>query len=134
MSFVSILTIDGNEKERKYYVHRLKISSPDYQIFEAVDGQSGLELFHSRPFDCVILDLSLPDISGIEILIKLVPIPSKPEIPVIALYQFPSQALFEVAMQNGAYVCLHKTATSVDLLNKTVMKAISAIRRSNSKP
>jgi len=130
MSVVSILIIDGDDEERGYYIDRLKLSSPDYQIFEAADGQSALELIHSRSFDCVILDLSLPDISGFEILIKLVPTANKPEIPVIALYKIPFVALFEVAMKNGAYACIHKAAASGDVLDKTISKAISRITRS----
>jgi DNA-binding response OmpR family regulator len=130
MSAVSILIIDGDDTARQYYADRLKLSSTDYQVFEARDGQSALQLIGSRSFDCVILDLSLPDISGFEILIKLVPIASKPELPVIVLYKIPTVALFEVAIQNGAYVCLHKASVSGDLLEGTILKAISAIPRS----
>jgi two-component system response regulator HydG len=130
VSGVSVLIIDGDDTGRQYHADRLKLSSPDYQVFEARDGQSALELIHSRPFDCVILDLTLPDMSGFEILIKLVPLARKPEIPVIVLYKIPSVAIFEVAMQNGAYACLHKAATSGDLLDRTIVKAISTITRS----
>jgi PleD family two-component response regulator len=132
VSPVSILIIDGDDTAREYHVDRLKLSSADHQVFEATDGQSALELIRSRTFDCVILDLSLPDISGFEILVKLVPIASKPEIPVILLYKIPSVALFEVAMQNGAYACIHKAAVSGDLLDRTVSKALAAIPRSKT--
>lgn len=129
MSGVSVLIVDADDTTRQYHADRLKLSSADYQVFEATDGQSALKLINSRSFDCVILDLSLPDMSGFEILIKLVPIARKPEIPVIVLYKIPSVTLFEVAMQNGAYACIHKAAVSGDLLDRTILKAISAIPR-----
>jgi PleD family two-component response regulator len=132
VSAVSILIVDGDDTARQYHADRLKLSSADYQVFEATDGQAALELLQSRSFDCVILDLSLPDISGFEILMKLVPIASKPEIPVIVLYKIPSVALFEVAKQNGAYACIHKAAVFGDLLDRTVLKAVSAIPRSKN--
>lgn len=129
MSAVSVLIVDGDDTARQYHADRLKLSSADYRIFEATDGQSALELINSHSFDCVVLDLCLPDISGFEILVKLVPIASKPVIPVIVLYKIPSVALFEVAMQNGAYACMHKAAISGDQLDRTILKAISRIPR-----
>jgi CheY-like chemotaxis protein len=57
----SILLIDDNDKDRQYYTHRLKVSSPhDYVIFEATTGQVGLDIFKAHRIDCVILEFSLP--------------------------------------------------------------------------
>jgi DNA-binding response OmpR family regulator len=61
-----ILLIDGNDKDRLYYDHQLKLSSSDYTILEAATGQTGLELCKSQPVDCVILEPSLPDVSGFD--------------------------------------------------------------------
>lgn len=109
----SILLIDDNDKDRQYYTHRLKVSSPyDYVIFEAVTGQAGLDLFKAHPIDCVILELGLPDMSGFEVLIKLVPIAQRPEIPVVVLTRFSNGSLIQVACQNGAFAALYKSPTS----------------------
>jgi len=129
----SILFIDGHGKDRQYYAHRLKVSSPDCEIFEASTGQAGLDLYKSRSIDCVILELGLPDMSGFEVLTKLVPIARRPEVPVIVLTKFDNQALLEVAAKNGALVTLQKSTTSGDDLDRVVLKAIATIQREGKK-
>lgn len=130
----SILLIDDNDKDRRYYTHRLKVSSPyDYVIFEAVTGQAGLDLFKAHPIDCVILELGLPDMSGFEVLIKLVPIAQRPEIPVVVLTRFSNGSLIQVACQNGAFAALYKSPTSGDDLDMVVHKALATIPRDHKK-
>src|SRR5512141_3028132 len=101
----SVLLIDGSQKQRAYWSDQLKGCSPDYQIIEAADGQSGLDIYRSRQIDCVVLELSLPDQSGFQTLINLVPIASKPQIAVIVLTLITQQEIWELAKQNGAYAC-----------------------------
>jgi DNA-binding NarL/FixJ family response regulator len=124
-----ILLIDDHEKDRQYYAHRLKVSSPDRVIFEAPTGQAGLDLFKVYPIDCVILELALPDISGFVVLAKLIPIARRPQIPVVVLTEFSNQGLLEVAVTNGAFVSLPKITTYGDALDQVVHKAIATIPR-----
>lgn len=130
---VSILLIDPNETDRQYYSQRLTVSSPDYQIFEATNGQTGLRLYQSCSIDCVVLELALPDMSGFEILVKLVPIAHHPEIAVIVLTHLPNAVLLDLALKNGAMAGLYKPRTSGDILNETVLKAVSKVQRDRKK-
>ena len=98
-------------------------------IFEAPTGQAGLDLYNSQSIHCVILELGLPDMSGFEVLTKLVPIARRPEVPVIVLTKFDNQALHEVAAKNGALVTLQKSITSGEDLDRVVLKAIATIQR-----
>ena len=125
----SILLIDGHHTDRQYYAHRLQVSSSDYVIVEAQTGQTGLDLYHSQPIDCVILELGLPDMSGFEVLTKLVPIARRSAIPVIVLTKFTNQALLHVATMNGAFVALQKHATAGDHLHEVVSTALATILR-----
>jgi DNA-binding NarL/FixJ family response regulator len=122
-----ILLIDGNDKDRLYYAHQLKLSSSGYTILEAATGQTGLELYKSQPVDCVILELSLPDVSGFEVLTELVPITWRPQIPVVVLTRFNNEALLKVAKMDGAFVTLQKDNTSGDELDKVIHNAIATI-------
>ena len=124
-SVKSILFIEDNEKVRRYYTEHL-ISH--YRIIHhAATGQIGLDFYRSHTIDCVILDLSLPDMSGFEVLAKLIPVPSWPRVPVVILTSHDSGALLEVAKVNGAFAGLLKGDTSGDDLAKVVVKAMAAI-------
>jgi len=125
----SILLVDANHKDRDYYAQRLRISSPDYDVVHATTGQSGLDLCARQPIDCVILEIDLPDMSGFEVLTKLVPRVHHPEIAVIVLTRIPNQFLLELALKNGAQAAFHKTMTCGDILDKAILKAISIVQR-----
>lgn len=101
--------------------------SPDYVIVEASDGQSGLDLFRFRRIDCVVLELSLPNQSGFQTLVDLVPIASRPQVPVIVLTQIPYRAVWEVAKENGAYACFHKHFTTGADLDTAIQRAVAFV-------
>jgi CheY-like chemotaxis protein len=44
------------------------LDGSDVRISEADNGQQALDLLKGQPFDCMILDLSLPDMTGFEVL------------------------------------------------------------------
>jgi CheY-like chemotaxis protein len=126
---LQILFIDGNDKDREYYVQHLKISSPDHVIFEAETGQRGLELYRSHSIDCVILELELPDMSGLEVLVNLTQSLRHPEVPVIILTRSNFLSLMELAIFNGAYLSLHKQIAAANHLERTILQAVAPIRR-----
>src|SRR5688572_13029863 len=99
----SVLLIDANDTDRIRFAAYLKNCSPDYTIFEAVAGHSGLNLYRSRRIDCVVLSLDLPDYAGFRALSNLVPIASKPNVAVIALTERTMRGIHEIAIKNGAY-------------------------------
>jgi CheY-like chemotaxis protein len=53
----SILLIDESKNQRVYWADQLKSCSSDYEILEASDGQSALDLCRSRRIDCIVLEL-----------------------------------------------------------------------------
>ena len=58
----SVLLIDGNHTERKFFADQLKDRSPDYKILEATNGEEGLILYRSRRIDCVVISFPVePD-------------------------------------------------------------------------
>jgi DNA-binding NarL/FixJ family response regulator len=127
LPITSVLFIDGSKNQRAYWVDQLKRCSPDYQIIEADAGQSGLDICRSRRIDCVVLELSLPDQSGFQILVDLVPIASRPHVAVIVLTQITHRGVWELAKQNGAYACLAKQFTSGEDLDKAVQRAVAFV-------
>ena len=123
----SILLIEDHHIIRGYYADRLRELLSDSVIIEAASGQTGLALFHSRTIDCVILDLSLPDMSGFEVLAKLLPAASPPAVPVVVLTAIDNGPLLQAAEHNGAFVALQKDHTSADELVTHVRRAMEVI-------
>src|SRR5215218_1909792 len=101
----TVLIIDGNDTHRQYYAHRLRVYSPDYLVVEAQSAKTGLDLYRCRTVDCVLLELDLPDRSGFQLLIDLVPIVRRPEVAVIVLTSLMQSGLHELARKNGAWAC-----------------------------
>ena len=65
----SLLLVEDDANSRRSIKKLLEGS--DVQISEADRGQAALELLQRQHFDCIILDLSLPDMTGFEVLNKM---------------------------------------------------------------
>ncbi len=71
-----------------------------FQVTTAVDGASGIEQLAQREFDLVLLDLSLPGESGMELLPKILEM--HPGMPVIMITAFGTVANVVEAIRAGA--------------------------------
>ena len=125
----SVLFIDANDTDRAFLIEGLTQRHPDYLIREATDGESGLTLYRAQRIDCVILALELPDSSGFKVLVDLVSIASRPNVPVIMLTNNTQRGLRQIAMQNGAYACFVKPFTSGENLNRAIQRAVAFVGR-----
>jgi DNA-binding response OmpR family regulator len=123
----SILLIDDDSQYRDYYAQRLYSSSTNFDVVEAASGRSGLSICTRQPIDCVVLEIDLPDMSGFEVLAKLVPRTYRPEIAVIVLTRLPNQFLLDLAVKNGAQVAFQKTTGIGYVLEQSILKAISKV-------
>ena len=127
----SVLLIDGNDTDRKYFADQLKDRSPDYKILEATDGEEGLILYRSRQIDCVVVALELPDQSGYKVLVDLVPVASRPNVAVIVLTNRLQRGLQEIARQNGAYACFVKQFMAGDDLDRAINRAMAFVGKTS---
>ena len=123
----SVLLIDGSQNERAYWADQLKRCSVDYEIVEASDGQSGLNVYRSQRIDCVVLELDLPDHSGFETLVELVPIARRPQVAVIVLTKMTHRGVWELVKDNGAYACFCKKFTSGEDLDRAIQRAMAFV-------
>ncbi len=79
----SILLVEDNEPNRDMLSRRL--ARKGFEVAIAVDGPQGLSAARARPFDLILMDLSLPGIDGLETTRRLKADPETRSIPVIAL-------------------------------------------------
>jgi len=123
----TVLLIDSYKEDRENWVQCLSHSAADYVVLEAETGASGLAICHSQRVDCVITELTLPDMSGFEVLADLVLLLSRPEIPVIMFSQITLPSIAALALSSGAQAYLIKSCIYGDYLERAINKAIAAV-------
>jgi CheY-like chemotaxis protein len=76
-----LLIIEDNAAERTSITELL--AHDDVEIVTAATGAEGLDFLNEERFDCVILDLKLPDMSGFDVLAQLREDDSLHDVPVV---------------------------------------------------
>ena len=123
----TILIIDDNEEDRKYWSDSLRQSPANYTVLESSNATAGLDLYRARSIDCVVLDLDMPE-SGFHVLLELIPDRHRPKVAVVVLTHLPHPNLFEMAKHNGAQACLLKQSTSQQELDDAIQQALAAVK------
>jgi CheY-like chemotaxis protein/signal transduction histidine kinase len=76
-----LLVVEDNAAEQLSIKELLSDDDVDVQIVET--GAECLDLIRSERFDCVVLDLRLPDVSGFDVLEEIAADPSLSDLPVV---------------------------------------------------
>jgi CheY-like chemotaxis protein len=100
----SILVVDDEEETR--WGFRRVLEDLGYYVVEAVNGRHALNAARERFFDLVVLDLSMPDEDGIELIRNL-----RMELPllkVLVVSGFMSGSFLYIAKKLGASSTLQK--------------------------
>jgi len=112
-----ILVIDDSSLARTSV---RKILSPEnYEILEATDGEEGLKMLSQHSPDCVIMDILMPKVSGIDVLTKLHSEGSS--IPVIIVTADIQDSVREKCLALGAFAVVNKPLLLQDLPAKVKM-------------
>ncbi len=76
-----LLVVEDNTTERESIIELL--GHDDLEITPVSTGQEALQTLLDRPFDCCVLDLRLPDISGFDLLRKIQEEPTLRDVPIV---------------------------------------------------
>jgi DNA-binding NarL/FixJ family response regulator len=125
---ISVLLIDGNDRDRERYAQQLRACSSQYDVAQAATGQAGLNHYARQPIDCVVVEIDLPDMSGFQVLASLVSSASRPETAVVVYTSLSNPYLLELALKNGARAALRKIAPVNSLLDRSILDAISSVK------
>jgi CheY-like chemotaxis protein len=97
-----ILVID-DDRATQYLIRGL-LEPEGFRVVTASNGAEGLERISRDPFDLVLLDVWMPEMTGLEFLAKLRQLPSHPKIVVMTADDAPETLLQAVRDQAYRYI------------------------------
>jgi len=123
MSKGSILVVDDESEIREGL--ELLLKSEGYGVASAETGESGLAKLEEHPFDLLLLDVSLPDRNGLDMLKEIRR--RDPELSVVLITAYGSIDMARAAFKNGAMDYITKPWSNDELLAQ-VAQAVEARR------
>jgi len=120
-----LLIVDDDETDRRLYGWLLARQAPGaFVIEQAVDGAAGIAALRARTFDCVLLDFSLPDLTGLEFLADVM---ADGELPAafVLITGHGNEALAVDAMKLGVRDYLVKDHVNEGRLWRAIVRAVS---------
>ena len=124
---------DGPKKvllvDDEVFVHRLmeRTIGEDVKLQSAYNGATALEAIRSDRPDLIVLDVSMPEMSGTDVLKQIKETPSFANIPVIMLSNFDNDGNVVSTIVSGALDFLSKGVTGSDL-RKRIMEILDSGR------
>lgn len=114
-------------------MYRVQLEYDGYRVTVATTGENGFEaLAHAQP-DIVLLDLLLPDRSGLEIMADIkARFPKHP--PVVILSNYGEPTMIDKGMSLGAIEYLVKSRVTPATVSQSIPGWIEQARRGRSEP
>jgi two-component system cell cycle response regulator DivK len=110
-----ILCVEDNPQNMRLV--RKILMTAGYDVLEAVDGTTGIELTQRERPNLVLMDVNLPDIDGLEATTRLKAQPTLAHIPIIALTANAMHGDRERCLDAGCNGYVPKPITKNELLN-----------------
>jgi len=117
---VLILVVDEQFADREAL--KAILEDKGYRVATAKDGAEAIEMVRSQHYDIIFLDVSLPDMNGVETFEQVKKI--DPKATVIMMSGYSEEELVSRAVREGAYACIYKP---FDM--KKVIALVENIRR-----
>ena len=119
-----ILVIEDEQPVRDSF--RNFLEDQLYEVFEAVNGREGVELFQTCQPDVVLIDLRMPEMNGHQVLERLAP--AAPDTPLIIVSGTGHIGDTVEALHLGAWDYLLKPVTDLSMLDHAITKALERAR------
>lgn len=113
---IHILVADDDPDILGYF--RAIIRDPRYQLYLVPNGARAIEEAENHKIDLAFLDIKMPELGGIETLVKWKTIQSVTRIVMISSYS--DGNLVREAIEKGAYTYLFKPLNKMDIFSVTV--------------
>ena len=113
---IRILVADDDPDILGYF--RAIIKDPRYELYLVPNGARAIEEAKSHKIELAFLDINMPELGGIETLVKWKRIQSRTQIVMISSYS--DGNLVREAIEKGAYTYLFKPLNKLDIFSVTV--------------
>ncbi|MEK0323947.1 MAG: response regulator [Nitrosopumilus sp.] len=115
---MNILGIDDNEDILKLL--KTVLTSKGHDFTPALNGKDGIKLIEEQNFDAILLDLAMPEFSGLDVIESLKKNNKLKEQKIIIFTaSSATDKEIEVLLQyDGIKICIRKPADINDLINK----------------
>jgi two-component system cell cycle response regulator DivK len=110
----TVLYVEDNEFNRK--IVRQLLGSTSYRLVEAADGEQGVAAAIDKKPDVILMDVQLPNLSGLDATRQLRQEPATAEIPIIIVTSFAMSGDDVKAKEAGASAYLAKPYSPRELL------------------
>jgi two-component system, cell cycle response regulator DivK len=110
-----ILVVEDQEDNRQ--ILRDLLASADYEMDEAENGQEALDAVTRQRPDLILMDIQLPEVSGLEVTKWLKEDDSLKAIPVVAVTAFAMKGDEEVIRQGGCEAYISKPISVTSFLD-----------------
>lgn len=117
-----ILIADDEEATRDLY--KLRLSKEPFKIIFAASGKETLDKAIQQRPDLILLDIMMPQKSGMEVLENLKKNPKTKEIPVLMLTVLPHEEIKKEALELGAADYLIKSQITPSKVVRFVKKTL----------
>jgi DNA-binding NtrC family response regulator len=101
-----IMIVDDEETLTFSLYQSFIISKENYEVVTASSGNEAWDKFSQNPFDVVLTDITMPGITGIELLKRIKK--ERPQTCVIMMTAYGSDEKKEEALTNGAFRYIEK--------------------------
>ncbi len=116
-----ILIVEDNELNMKLFHDLLKVYG--YETFQTKDGREALDLARTHRPDLILMDIQLPEVSGLEVTKWIKEDDDLRDIPVIAVTAFAMKG-DEEKIRNGGCEAYVAKPISVSTFLETIEKVI----------
>lgn len=109
----TIIVIEDEQEAAEMFAEMMRVSG--FRVLKATSSAPGMQLIASEIPDAVVLDIMMPDISGLEVLRFMRSDPRLAHIPVIVVSAKSMPADIKTGLEAGAAVYLTKPVGYLDL-------------------
>jgi len=121
---VKILVIDEHKEDRVALRRRLTEADDKIRVFEAGGGETALDWFRAVQPDCVVMDLQLKDLVGMEVLNRIFIAMSKQPVPIFIWTRLNQDLVRATASSFGIRGYFHKDDVNDNALVAAIQDAM----------